>query len=209
MTSDASRARRTASRPRARPASRARTGSSSTTCGATSVCSARDMAAHLQREDRQRQHERRSRTAASCRPVRDSACVARLAITGSSAMPQIGHAPGRPGGSPGASDRCRSPAGAGATSAAPPLLEVRFPVPLKIFRGIGRNRNNRSGRGIRSDALPSRDRRSCRRPDRPPFPHRRCHGVRAAQNHRRAHALCLVRFSASCSWSYPFGKHRR
>ena len=96
LTSDApARARRTASRPRAPPASR---GASSIQAGRaswpSSAWAAGQHLAHREHEQRRRSSAAPTRTAASCRAARGSSRPRRDASRGSSAMPQIGQLPG-------------------------------------------------------------------------------------------------------------------
>ena len=72
----------------------ARTEASSTASARSSCARRRDAPPISSTNDRQRQRERRSRTAASCRRVRDWGRLSAVAISGSSAMPQIGQEPG-------------------------------------------------------------------------------------------------------------------
>ena len=127
---------------------------------------ARDAAAHLQRNNRDGEHERRPRTAGvMSSEFRVGPPLRRRRRAAPAPCRRSGNCPGRPGGPPGASGRCRWP-----------------PVPAA---GASRGVRYRSGsaanfsrqpaqqkwkvcRHARSDGARWRDRPSCRRPDRSP-----------------------------------------
>ena len=133
----------------------------------------------VERENRRGRTQARSRTAASCRRVRDSGPSCAAASSGSSAMPQIGQAPGpdlthlrmhRAGvdRASGGAAAARTWLAAPAASAAPETASAR------VFGGLGREPSAAAGGAeiIRYDpdgsdgAASSAGRPSCRRPDR-------------------------------------------
>ena len=158
VTAIASRARKMASPPTARPASPARTESSSRGCSPNNMCRFAEMAAHFQRDDGKRDGAdpeparhvdqfgigparcRRFPARAPCR--RSGRSRARLRISD-------------------ASGRCRwcLPAQVRACARAQIFLRIGD----EIRRGSRRNRNNRYGRDIPRDAWRCADRPSCRR----------------------------------------------
>ena len=129
------------------------------------------MAAHFERRPRESPAPGRSRTAASCRRVRRSARSRRPASPARAPCRRSDRLPARPGGSPGASGRCRSfPAGALGGASAGALADVAPRVGEELLAAAGAAEIVGLAGELGAVLGGRRDRRSCRRPGPWPLP---------------------------------------
>ena len=110
-----------------------------------------DVRAHLQRENRQRSARARSRSAGSCRRVRDWGRCRRSQAPAPAPSRRSGRSRGRPAGSRDASGRCRSCLPARARRRVRSCRDIS-PDRRRISCGSLPSRNDRCGRDARVDA---------------------------------------------------------